>query len=174
MPVLNWTMLWGAIKPKWPLAESWWKKCCSLRRWHSPNRAHMLGFDTHKERRFIFLCFSKWKGAIVSGTWRNLFRRFLRNKIIFATYVQVRDERTLSLHERGQQLCKRPCQPLHTTVCVSIACAKDRSEPVKWSRREAVPWAQAEPHLKSRKQRKRSFINEHIHDFALEDGGEQE
>lgn len=97
MPILNWTVLWGAIKPKWPLAESWRKKCHSLRHLHSPNRAHMLYFGAHKkkkkkkERNLLFSPFKSGKGPLSHEVGRNNSRKCFRDEIILATFMQIED-----------------------------------------------------------------------------------
>lgn len=126
MPVLNWTTLWAAIKPKWPLAESWWKKGCSLRHLHSPNRAHMLCFGAHKERRFIyfFRAFKSKEGPLSQALCGNYSRKFFRHNIIFATCANKRcgDERALFLCERRQQMRKGSLPSLHSTACLHCMC----------------------------------------------------
>lgn len=153
MPILNWTMLWGAIKPKWPLAESWWKKCCSLRHWHSPNRAHMLGFGAHKERRFTyFSVLLKVKRGYCFGYSVEIIQGNFLDKIIFATFVQVRDaemKELCSLAKEGSKLCERGLSPPSTSWLVSIAWAKDHNEQNE-AGSETIPWAQTDPHLNSR------------------------
>lgn len=77
--------------------------------------------------------FKSEKGPLFHELGGNYLRNFFRHKIIFATFVQLKDvkmEGLCSSVKEGSDYAREAFLLLQVLV-VSIVCAKDRPEPVK-------------------------------------------